>query len=614
VGSGKAAHLVLDDPYILPVHARLLLSTSGQVLLTNLGESGSIHLQDDAVESFTPVNWKPGTPLVIASYTLNLDVLETTGTAFQREHLRAAMVTQNNEQVAAPGEVIIYWGEDEQEATSSTVELSGEDVPSGAPPSRVDEPIEEASIPAPEDMVLPEFLDETDITGAEDSLPALPEQNLDWDSTEAMPDLPPAMVMSPDDYVSGTTGTLPKDWQIAGTLSAQMSLNPINMAAGEQVRVPVSVRNQGEQPAQVRLVIAGLSRQWVVMPHETLELAPGEMKSAEIILRILPDVTVSSFACVLRLYDRLREDELTLIIPFEIIIKPQPILTGWLNPPEAHYPKSPALRLQNHTLADADIFITGHSGDQDVFVMPEHPQVRFPPGQVLQIPVQIRVGQRPWLRPRRVPFSVSAAHSSRAPLDFPGVVVIPPRLGLKHILLTAGLVAILGVVLLAVVVQPGQEAGDTQQLPTLPPPTTAPTLPPSQPAALPAPQDSLTATMPPSSTPVIITATVLSQATGIPATPVPPDTITATALSQATGILPTPTATGVVTAIADDPRAPDCTLPIPPGWQPYTVRQGDRAFRLAVDHGTTVDEIAAVNCLANPRLLQVGDILLLPPK
>jgi hypothetical protein len=62
----------------------------------------------------------------------------------------------------------------------------------------------------------------------------------------------------------------------------------------------------------------------------------------------------------------------------------------------------------------------------------------------------------------------------------------------------------------------------------------------------------------------------------------------------------------------EDPRPADCAVEVPAGWRPYTIRAGDRAFRLALDRRTTVDEIARVNCLANPRMLSVGQILLLP--
>jgi hypothetical protein len=44
------------------------------------------------------------------------------------------------------------------------------------------------------------------------------------------------------------------------------------------------------------------------------------------------------------------------------------------------------------------------------------------------------------------------------------------------------------------------------------------------------------------------------------------------------------------------------------------VRVGDNLFRLALNRGTTIDDIVRVNCLSGPGFLVVGDTLLLPPE
>lgn len=602
IGSSNTAHLILNGLDILPIHARLLLSTSGQVLLTNLGEEDSIRLQGEPAESLTPINWKPGASVSIGSYTLELDTLEITGASIQREHVHPAAVTQDNEQIVPPSEVLIYWGEDEQEAVLGTWQLSDEAAPP-TPPEVVTELPEETPFPPPEDMVLSEIAEETSITADEESAAGQPVQPPEWESTEVMPAFPHAETHSQDtrQHIPAGDGTLPKDWQTGGQLSAQISINPVNMAAGERVRVPISVRNQGEQTAQVRLIVAGISRQWVEM-NEVIELTPGETRSTELVLHIPQDVIAASFDCGLRVYDRLNADDYTLLLPFQIVLKPQPILTGWLNPREARYPENTILCLQNHTLVDADIFIAGHTSDKRVFVVPGHPLVQLPPGQVVQIPIQIRVEQRSWLRQRRARFSLSAAHSSRAPLDFPGMVLIPSRLPLNYILLAAAFVTILGIAFL-VLTRPVQDAISIQQSPTAAPTLTDVIPPSSQPAALPSPARSLVATSIPTLKPS-------------PTRTLTPRIATATLVVEATGILPTPTPAFSITATANvnDPRPPGCMVPIPASWQPYTVQQGDRVFRLAMDYGTTVTEIAAVNCLPNPRLLQVGQILLLPSR
>jgi hypothetical protein len=98
------------------------------------------------------------------------------------------------------------------------------------------------------------------------------------------------------------------------------------------------------------------------------------------------------------------------------------------------------------------------------------------------------------------------------------------------------------------------------------------------------------------------------------ASPFPTETdgLPPTVTIAVTEILPTPVAPTLSMLVFDDPRPPGCAVAIPDGWKPYTVQSGDRVFRLAVMYGTTVDEVARVNCLVDARLLQVGQVLLLP--
>lgn len=54
----------------------------------------------------------------------------------------------------------------------------------------------------------------------------------------------------------------------------------------------------------------------------------------------------------------------------------------------------------------------------------------------------------------------------------------------------------------------------------------------------------------------------------------------------------------------------DCT--IPPGWRAYEVVPGDNLTLIASTIDSTVEELVAVNCLANPDALFVGQTLYLP--
>lgn len=59
--------------------------------------------------------------------------------------------------------------------------------------------------------------------------------------------------------------------------------------------------------------------------------------------------------------------------------------------------------------------------------------------------------------------------------------------------------------------------------------------------------------------------------------------------------------------------APDpAECPIPASWVAYTVAPGDNLTLIASSIESTVDELVAGNCLANPDALQAGQTLYLP--
>lgn len=51
---------------------------------------------------------------------------------------------------------------------------------------------------------------------------------------------------------------------------------------------------------------------------------------------------------------------------------------------------------------------------------------------------------------------------------------------------------------------------------------------------------------------------------------------------------------------------------IPPGWIPYTIEPGDSITLLAAQTDSTVEEIVAGNCLANPDQISVDQLIYLP--
>ncbi|MBN1874178.1 MAG: LysM peptidoglycan-binding domain-containing protein [Anaerolineae bacterium] len=71
---------------------------------------------------------------------------------------------------------------------------------------------------------------------------------------------------------------------------------------------------------------------------------------------------------------------------------------------------------------------------------------------------------------------------------------------------------------------------------------------------------------------------------------------------------PKPTATPEATAIPETTTVAAVTT----GPTTYVVKAGDNLFRIAVNHGTTVEAVARANNITNPTLIYVGQKLTIP--
>jgi hypothetical protein len=126
----------------------------------------------------------------------------------------------------------------------------------------------------------------------------------------------------------------------------------------------------------------------------------------------------------------------------------------------------------------------------------------------------------------------------------------------------------------------------------------------------------------PTETPTATSSATLAPTNTSTATPSATPTITPSPTETEIGVITTPVTgqqsallpsnVNILPVLGGDPRPAGCTVPIPDGWSEYTVKEGERSFQLALQFGTTVDEIARVNCLVNPRMLQVNQVLFLP--
>lgn len=99
-----------------------------------------------------------------------------------------------------------------------------------------------------------------------------------------------------------------------------------------------------------------------------------------------------------------------------------------------------------------------------------------------------------------------------------------------------------------------------------------------------------------------------------------PSTVTQTATPSPsptpTDALPTPAITptppaAVTSAPGVSPSATGCVATLPDGWVTYRVQGGDTLSGLAVNTGTTADELRRVNCLEDDVIV-VGELLYLP--
>ena len=88
--------------------------------------------------------------------------------------------------------------------------------------------------------------------------------------------------------------------------------------------------------------------------------------------------------------------------------------------------------------------------------------------------------------------------------------------------------------------------------------------------------------------------------------PTPPATLAPTPTAPAAEPTPPPTAPPTPSPIVTP--APTAT----PRPATYQVRSGDTLSAIAAQFGTTVGELAALNDIANPSLIRVGQVLQLP--
>lgn len=89
--------------------------------------------------------------------------------------------------------------------------------------------------------------------------------------------------------------------------------------------------------------------------------------------------------------------------------------------------------------------------------------------------------------------------------------------------------------------------------------------------------------------------------------------LTATGLMSSCSLLPGEGRTEVSASTVPSTAAPATTTTEPELLTPYTVVRGDTLIQIADRHGIHLNDLVRVNNIADPTMIFVGQILLIPP-
>ncbi len=108
----------------------------------------------------------------------------------------------------------------------------------------------------------------------------------------------------------------------------------------------------------------------------------------------------------------------------------------------------------------------------------------------------------------------------------------------------------------------------------------------------------------------------IGQVVKLPAASEPPPAATATAPPAATPTSAPATEAASTATLPAEPPATETAAPgvTPAGAQTYTVQSGDIPETIAAKFGITTDALLAANPGINPTNLQIGQVLIIPPK
>jgi hypothetical protein len=259
--------------------------------------------------------------------------------------------------------------------------------------------------------------------------------------------------------------TLVKDWHYAGTLGLQMTMREVRLAQGERVRVPFSISNDGVEPLQVQVYVTGLPKAWVevmagvqsvgaqyIAPLQTMPLLlnPGEVRLIDLVLQPHDGAPAQALPAAIYAHD-VNAPHAKVSSTFQVTIKPQRDVVGWLQPVTVRTPGMTELVLQNHTQATARIFLSSGSADDRLRVTFDTHELQLPAGETVRVPVRLHVARRPLWRGWQAGWYASVKAGSRAAIVYEAVARVRPRIGWAWLVIV--LLALVAAALIAVYVR-----------------------------------------------------------------------------------------------------------------------------------------------------------------
>ena len=430
IGSGPTADLRLTSSAILPTHVRLKVTNRNNLELLNLGKSSSVSLNGVPITTLETVTCKSGDTIELGDYTLSLQ--SEPDRDINDDNIRRSAQSSPSRRTSETQ--LPTWRPARED---STQKYPFDKRDTDLAPIVIEQPLTLDEDAPTYHLAQPKPAAKNDLalalTVAEDALSTVDQPTALYPVTQGLQRR----------YVD-LDNTQPTAWIAAGFLIAQLTINPVNLAPGERVRIPVSIHNKYSHPVELEIDAIGLPKEWAILSSPRLKLSSGELQGHDLVLQTQSLPTQDGVDIMICMSDVLSQ-QITLNVPLRIVFKNAPNIVSWLDPAVLHDSGPNFLKLQNHTLTNTTVYLAGGSHSDNVRVVPAQTSVEITPGQTVNIPVNFAVKHRRLWQSTSSEFWISAQQGTRAPLDCVGTVRIQPQVRLS---LVATYIAGLGLALI----------------------------------------------------------------------------------------------------------------------------------------------------------------------